>query len=251
MASNQPDGSSRPPQGAVFATTHWSVVQAAGQADSASAHEALAYLCQVYWQPLYAYARRCGHAPHDAQDLTQEFFARLLEGNWVAKADQQRGRFRSFLLTAMKRFMINEWKKEHVQRRGGHPPAPSLDDDSAEQRYQLEPVEKRTPESLFERGWALSLLDSVLLKLEREYAREEKREWMEVMRPALTAEREAINYAGMAAKLNMTETAARVAVHRLRKQYRGLIRSEVARTVASPDEVDEEMRHLFQVLAGA
>jgi RNA polymerase sigma-70 factor (ECF subfamily) len=251
MASKQPDDTSRPQLGAVFATTHWSVVLAAGQGDSTCAHDALSYLCQIYWYPLYAYARRCGHSPHDAQDLTQEFFARLLEGNWVAKADQQRGRFRSFLLTAMKRFMINEWKKAHVQKRGGNQTVLSLNDDTAEHRYQLEPIEKRTPESLFERGWALSLLNSVLLKLEQEYSHEGKTEWMETMRPALTAERDDIRYAEIATKLDITETAARVAVHRLRKHYRHLIRSEVAHTVASPDEVDEEMHHLFQVLAGA
>ena len=254
MVSKHPDSSARPTHGAVFATTHWSVVLAAGQADSTSAQGALAHLCQIYWYPLYAYARRCGHSPHDAQDLTQEFFARLLEGNWVAKADQQRGRFRSFLLTAMKRFMINEWKKEHVQRRGGNQPVLSLNalsEDSAEHRYQLEPAEKDTPESLYERGWALSLLDSVLLQLEQEYAREGKTEWMEAMRPALTAGRDAIRHAEIAATLGMTETAARVAVHRLRKQYRRLIRLEVAHTVAKPEEVDGEMRHLFQALAGS
>ena len=257
--SNQTDPGStsagaEPPPRPAFVTTHWSLVVSAGRNDTTQARNALEKLCRAYWFPIYAFVRRQGHNPHDAQDLTQEFFARLLEGNWVAKADQQRGRFRSFLLTAMKRFMINEWKKEHVQRRGGNQPVLSLNalsEDSAEHRYQLEPAEKDTPESLYERGWALSLLDSVLLQLEQEYAREGKTEWMEAMRPALTAGRDAIRHAEIAATLGMTETAARVAVHRLRKQYRRLIRLEVAHTVAKPEEVDDEMRHLFQALAGS
>ncbi len=235
----------------VFATTRWSVVLAAGQGDSTCAYDALSRLCQTYWYPLYAYARRHGHSPPDAQDLTQEFFACFLEKNWVAKADQQRGRFRTFLLTSMQHFMVNDWKKAHTCKRGGHQPILSLNDDSAEHRYQLEPVEKNTPETLFERGWALSLLNGVLLNLEQEYEREGKNEWFEAMRPVLTTDRESIHYAEIGEKLGMTETAARVAVHRLRQRYRRLIRAEVAHTVATPGEVDEEMHHLFQVLTGA
>jgi RNA polymerase sigma-70 factor (ECF subfamily) len=233
----------------LFVTTHWSVVLAAGHGDTTRACDALAHLCKTYWYPLYAYARRRGCPPHDAQDLTQEFFARLLAGNWVAKADRQRGRFRSFLLSAMKHFMANEWNRASAQKRGGGQPILSLNDDSAEHRYRLEPAEKTTPESLFERGWALTLLDGVLTRLEEEYRREGKQAWMEAMRPALTTDRGAIDYAGMAGKLDITETAARVAAHRLRQRYRQLIRAEVAGTVASPEEVEAEMRHLFQVLA--
>ena len=231
-----------------FATTHWSVVLAAGNADSTCAREALSRLCQTYWYPLYAYARRCGQSPHDAQDLTQAFFAQILEENWIAKSDPQRGRFRSFLLAFMRHFMANEWKREHSQKRGGGQTFLSLNDDSAEDRYKLEPVEKKTPENLFERGWALSLLDSVLAKLDAEYRREGKAEWMNAMRPALTSDRGSIKYAEIAKELGITETAARVAVHRLRQQYRRLLRSEVAHTVAAPDEVDEELRHLFKAL---
>ena len=244
-------GSSAParPQ-PVFATTRWSVVLEAGHGDTSQAHDALAHLCQTYWYPLYAYARRRGQSPHDAQDLTQEFFARLLQGNWVAQADRQRGRFRTFLLSAMQHFMANEWNKAHARKRGGTQPILSLDDDAAEQRYLLEPAEKNTPETLFERGWALSLLNDVLRRLENEYQRDGKTAWMEAMHPALTADRDGIAYADIAQKLGMTETAARVAVHRLRQRYRRLIHSEVAHTVASPEEVDEELRHLFQVLAG-
>ena len=240
--------SHRPPP--VFVTTRWSVVLAAGHGDTTHARDALSHLCQAYWYPLYAYARRRGCSSHDAQDLTQEFFARLLAGNWLAQADRQRGRFRTFLLCAMQNFMANEWNRAHAQKRGGKDPIVSLNDETAEQRYQREPLEKSTPESLFERGWAVSLLNDVLLRLESEYARDDKREWLAAMRPALVADREAIDYADIAGKLAMTETAARVAVHRLRQRYRRLLQAEVASTVASPEEVAEEMRHLFQVLAG-
>jgi RNA polymerase sigma factor (sigma-70 family) len=249
MAVNQTGSSTQTRPQPVFATTRWSVVLAAAHGDTSHAQEALNHLCQTYWYPLYAYARRRGHSPHEAQDLTQEFFARLLQGNWVAKADQQRGRFRTFLLSAMQHFLANEWNRAHAQKRGGQQPILSLNDDSAEQRYQLEPVEKTTPESLFERGWALSLLNDVVLRLEREYEADGKREWMEATRPVLTMDRSAINYGDMARKLGMTETATRVAVHRLRQRYRKLIQAEVASTVAGPEEASEEMRHLFQVLS--
>jgi RNA polymerase sigma-70 factor (ECF subfamily) len=248
MTTDESDGHTPDRPEPLFVTTHWSVVLAAGHGDTTRADDALAHLCQTYWYPLYAYARRRGCPPPDAQDLTQEFFARLLEGNWVAQADRQRGRFRSFLLSAMKHFMANEWNRAHAQKRGGRQPVLSLDDDSAEHRYRLEPAETATPESLFERGWALTLLEGVLARLEAEYRRAGKQAAMEAMRPALTTDREAIGYAEMSQKLGMTETAARVAVHRLRQRYRQLIRAEVASTVASPEEVDAEMRHLFQAL---
>ena len=248
MATDDSGGQTGDRPDPLFVTTHWSVVLAAGHGDTTRAADALAHLCKAYWYPLYAYARRRGSSPPDAQDLTQEFFARLLEGNWVAKADRERGRFRSFLLSAMKHFMANEWNKAQAQKRGGGQPILSLDDDSAEHRYRLEPVETATPESLFERGWALTLLEGVLVRLEAEYRQEGKQAWMEATRPALTTDRGAIDYAEMARKLGATETAARVAVHRLRQRYRQLIRMEVASTVASREEVDAEMSHLFQVL---
>jgi len=232
----------------LFVTTHWSVVLAAGHGDTTRACDALAYLCQAYWYPLYAYARRYGCSSHDAQDLTQEFFARLLKGNWVAQADAQRGRFRSFLLSSMKHFMANEWNKSRAQKRGGGVPTVSLNEYSAEHRYQLEPAEKATPETLFEQGWAVTLLAGVLSRLEEEYNRAGKQAWMEAMRPALATDRGSLDYAELAHKLGTAETAARMAVHRLRQRYRQLIRAEVASTVASPEEVEAEMRHLFQVL---
>jgi RNA polymerase sigma-70 factor (ECF subfamily) len=248
MATDESDGHTEDRPQPLFVTTHWSVVLAAGHGDTTRADDALAHLCQTYWYPLYAFARRRGCSPPDAQDLTQEFFARLLKGNWLAEADRQRGRFRSFLLSAMKHFMANEWNKAQAQKRGGGQPILSLNDDSAEHRYRLEPAETATPESLFERGWALTLLEGVLARLEEEYRQEGKLVWMEAMRPALTADRGAIDYAEMARRLDVTETAARVAVHRLRQRYRQLIRAEVASTVTSPEEVEAEMHHLFQVL---
>jgi RNA polymerase sigma factor (sigma-70 family) len=248
MAADESSGETENRPGPSFVTTHWSVVLAAGRGDTSRAFDALARLCQTYWYPLYAYSRRRGCSPHDAQDLTQEFFARLLAGNWVAKADRQRGRFRSFLLSAMKHFMANEWNRASAQKRGGGQPILSLNDDSAENRYRLEPAEKATPESLFERGWAVTLLEGVLARLDEEYRRAGKHAWMEALRPALTTDRDAIDYAGTARALGLTETAARVAVHRLRQRYRQLIRAEVAGTVAAPEEVEAEMRHLFRVL---
>ena len=247
-ATSTGSSSSNRPQ-PVFVTTRWSVVLAAGGSDTTQGRDALSHLCQAYWYPLYAYARRRGAPPHDAQDLTQEFFARLLDGKWLAQADQQRGRFRSFLLSTMKNFMANEWHKARAQKRGGPLPALSLDEEAAEQRYRLEPVDQMTPETLFERGWALALLSDTLQHLEQEYARDGKTAWMQALRPALTADRATINYRQIAGQLDVTETAARVAVHRLRQRYRRLIQAEVAHTVTSPDQVEDEMRHLFQILA--
>jgi RNA polymerase sigma factor (sigma-70 family) len=249
MSSKEAEDRSGPFPKPMFVTTRWSVVLAAAAEDTTRAQGALAQLCQAYWYPLYAFARRRGCSPPDAQDLTQEFFSRLLKENWVAQADARRGRFRSFLLSAMKHFMTNEWHKAHAQKRGAHAVVISLDDVSAESRYQLEPASQATPEALFDRGWALTLLGDVLARLEAEYCREGRKAFFEALRPALTSDRGSIHYAGLAQKLGITENAARVAVHRLRQRYRQLIRAEVASTVASPAEVDEEMRYLFEVLA--
>lgn len=233
-----------------FATTSWTMVVQAGDLNASGARMALEHLCRVYWYPLYAYARRAGHAPHDAQDLTQEFFARLLEGNWIAQADRERGRFRSFLLSSMKHFLANEWQRARAQKRGGGKPVLSLDDDGAEQRYQREPVDRVTPEVLFERGWALALLNDVYERLEHAYSGEGNAALFQALKPALTLGQGELNYDAIADKLGLAPTAARVAVHRMRKKYRSLIREEVASTVAGSGEVDEEMRHLFQVLSG-
>ena len=234
-----------------FFTTHWSVVLAAGRSDTPRARAALGWLCETYWYPLYAFVRRSGYDPHDAKDLTQEFFARLLEHNWLSQANQHRGRFRSFLLAAMKHFLANEWNKARTRKRGGQVFLLSLDDDSAEHRYAEEPHADTTPENLFERRWALGLLEGVLGRLEAEYRREGKEVLFAALSGSLTMQRSLLPYSTLASQLGMEEGAVRVAVHRLRQRYRLLLRQEVANTVAVPEEIDEEMRHLFQVLLEA
>ncbi len=235
----------------VFVTTHWSVVMSAATGESTDAGSALEHLCQTYWYPLYADARRRGHSVEDAQDLTQAFFARLLERHWVADADRQRGRFRTFLLPAMSRFMADEWDKARAQKRGGGITHVPLQLDEAETRYGCEPPDERTPEQYFERRWALTLLDAVLRRLQAEYAREGKAQVFEALNSALAGGRESQPYAQLASRAGMSEGAVKVAVHRLRKRYRHMLREEIARTMAVGADVDEELRQLFAVLAEA
>lgn len=235
---------------AVFVTTHWSVVLAATQSDSTRARDALSHLCSLYWYPLYAYVRRRGYNPPDAQDLTQEFFSRLLQRNWLARVDRERGRFRTFLLTALGHFLANEWDRAHAQKRGGASPPLPLQLDSAETRYGQEPRDPATPEQLYERQWALALLEAVLLRLAEETRAEGKAALFETLKPCLVGDRETQPYATLASQLGMSEGAVKTAVHRLRQRYRQLLREEIAGTVASPEETDEEMRHLLKVLAG-
>lgn len=234
---------------AYFATTHWSLVLAAGH-PTPGAHAALAKLCQIYWYPLYAYVRRQGHGPHDAQDLTQEFFARLLEQHSVAEVRREKGKFRSFLLAAMNHFLANEWDRARAQKRGGRCRLVSLDAASAEDRYRLEPVDQLTPDRIFERRWALTLLEEVLRRLGRDYAAAGKAELFAQLKSCLTGERAALPYARLAARLGLTEGAVKVAVHRLRQRYRQILRAEIAHTVACPEEIEDEIRHLFAVVAG-
>jgi RNA polymerase sigma-70 factor (ECF subfamily) len=228
-----------------FAVTHWSVVLAAGGKEGAPAHAALEKLCRLYWYPLYAYVRRRGHSPEDAQD----FFARLLEKRWLARADQQRGRFRSFLLSAMNHFLADEWDKARAQKRGGGAANLPLKFDTAETRYGHEPADNVTPEQNYERRWALALLEEVLRKLCLTHQEEGGMEYFTALYPCLTGERTALPYGALAAKLGVSESAVKSAVHRLRRSYRQLLRDEIAQTVAEPSEVDEELRHLFIVLA--
>ena len=235
---------------AVFATTHWSVVLLAGtHRDTTRSRDALSRLCQAYWYPLYTYVRRRGYAAHDAQDLTQAFFARLLERNWVGDADCERGRFRTFLLTAMSRFLANEWDRLRAQKRGGGVVHVPVQLDTAETRYGHEPATEETPEQSYERRWALTLLDTVLQNLRAEYERAGKGELFAGLNSCLVGGREAQPYAALAGKLGMTEGAVKVAVHRLRKDYRQWLRAEIAQTVAGTENVDDELRYLFAVLA--
>jgi RNA polymerase sigma factor (sigma-70 family) len=238
----------------VFATTQWSVVLAAGRGEWEQAQNALETLCRTYWYPLYAYVRRRGYSPADAEDLTQEFFAWLLERKWLGKADPQRGRFRSFLLTSISNFLSNEWDKSKAQKRGGGKIIP-LERDEAENRYTWQPLSYSIPESSFtpkqsfELRWALTLLDQVMGRLTAEFEQENKKELFESLKPCLLGESSALPYATLASVLGMTEGAIKVAVHRLRQRYRQLLRDEIASTVAVPEEVDEELRYLFAVLA--
>jgi RNA polymerase sigma factor (sigma-70 family) len=233
-----------------FVTTHWSAVVAAGRSDSSRAQAALASLCESYWYPLYAYVRRQGYSPEDAQDLTQEFFARLLRHNWFAQADRDRGRFRTFLLAALSHFLANEWDKARAQKRGGAVQFVPLQLDTAETRYGHEPSNLLTPEQCYERRWAVALLDRVLNRLQHEAAEQQKSELFAALKSCLVGDRESQPYALLAGQLQMSEGAVKVAVHRLRQRYRELLREEIGQTVASPAEVDEEMRYLVSVLAG-
>lgn len=232
-----------------FATTHWSVVLTAGRHDTSRAHIALEQLCQTYWYPLYAYVRRRGYPSHDAQDLTQGFFACLLERQSLANADPNKGRFRSFMLRAMSNFLASDWEKTQTQKRGGGYQILSLDLAAAEQRYDLEPADNRTPDKTFDKEWALTLLDKVLNRLEKEFRDEEKIKLFNALKQTLAGSRESQPYATLAAELNMNEGAVRTAVHRLRKRYREILQAEIANTVTSPEEVKEEMNYLFKVIA--
>jgi RNA polymerase sigma-70 factor (ECF subfamily) len=232
----------------VFVTTHWSLVLAA-KGDTAGAHEAMGRLCQLYWYPLYSYVRRRGQSAEDAKDLTQEFFSRLLARNWVGNADRKKGRFRSFLLGAMKHFLSDEWDKARAQKRGGGVPALPLEFDTAEMRYSREPVDHATPEQNYERRWALALLEHILNRLREEYEGDGRGELFALLNPCLVGDRTAQPYAELAKQLGVSEGTVKSAVHRLRWRYRQLLRDEIAGTVAEPGEVEEELRHLFVVLA--
>ncbi len=230
---------------AQFVPTRWSVVLAARQQDSPEAEEALGTLCQTYWYPLYAFVRRQGHSPADAQDLTQEFFARLIGKQYLAGIQREGGRFRSFLLTALKRFLANEWDRARAQKRGGGQPALSIDTNSAETRYRLEPVDDRSPERIYERQWAQALLGQVLARLQAEYVAQDKGALFDRLQSSLSQPRGAVPYAEIASEFGSTEAAIKMAVQRLRARYRELLRAEIAQTVASPAEVEDEIRQLF------
>jgi RNA polymerase sigma-70 factor (ECF subfamily) len=235
-----------PAGNASFEITRWSVVLAAkGPAPGAQA--ALTHLCNAYWYPIYAFIRRQRNDAHHAQDLTQEFFSRLLEKGWLDGVTPEKGRFRSFLLAAVKHFLSNQRAYQNAQKRGGGKAAISLDAQTAESRYSLEPATGQTPEKIFERRWALALLEQVLGKLKAEMSDPKKAALFEQLKPALTGQ--PMPHADIAAQLGMTEGAVKVAAHRLRARYRELIREEVAQTVASEEEIEEELRDLMSALS--
>ena len=232
-----------------FATTHWTVVLAAGQPGTSRYQQALETLCRTYWFPLYAYLRRCGHDTHNAEEHTQAFFARLLEKGGLRLADPKRGKFRSFLLAALKHFLADERDRTQALKRGGGRKVVSLDVGDAETRYALEPATHSSPERLFEKSWAMTVLAQAMAQLKAESAGADKQELFNRLKGYLAAEKGSAPYRDAAAELNMTEGAVKVAVHRLRRRYRQLVRDEIAQTVATEDQIAEEIRDLFTALA--
>ena len=229
-----------------FATTQWSVVLAAGS-DNSRAAPALAKLCSAYWYPIYAFIRRQGRNAHDAQDLTQAFFAELIERESLAGVIKERGRFRTWLLAVLKHLLANDWHRSQRQKRGGGAMVVSLDDE-AERRYLAEPIDPCTADSLYDRSWALTLVERALAQLEREWNESGKSAEFQILKGTLTGGR--ASYPDLAARLDMTEGAVRVTVHRLRNQYRDLLRAEISQTVALPGDAEEELRYLFAALGG-
>lgn len=248
MAERDRPGEERPAVAAAFATTHWSVVLAAREADSPQAAEALEELCRIYWYPLYAYVRRRGYSPDDAQDLTQEFFARLLAKRWLDAADRSRGRFRTFLLGAFSHFLANEWHRANREKRGGGRGLVSWDQAMAESRYLAEPADALTPDKIYEKRWAATLLELVLTRLQAEQVAAGKKDLFEEVKNLLWGEKSTHSQAELAANMGLSEGALKVAIHRLRRRYRELLRAQIAQTVARPDEIDDELRALMAVL---
>ena len=232
----------------LFATTHWSVVLAAGQGDTPQSAAALERLCRTYWYPLYAYIRRQGYSPEDAQDLTQEFFARLLARDSLAQVGPQKGKFRSFLLAALRHLLSDQRDLARAVKRGGGAEVFSLDALEAEARYRLEPVERLDAEKLYERRWAMTLLEQALNRLRDESAVAGKAKLFEALRSLVAGESD-VTCGEAASELGLSESAVRSALHRLRERYRALVREEIAHTVADPAEIEAEIRHLIMVLS--
>jgi RNA polymerase sigma factor (sigma-70 family) len=238
------------PHNGIFLTTHWSAVLQAGRDFSNESQAALEKLCRGYWYPLYIHVRRLGWGPEDAQDLTQQFFARFLERKYLQLADPERGRFRSFLLTSLKRFLADEWDKLKTQKRGSGQRAISWDDFDPEERYRHEPAETLSPDKIYEKRWAGILLDGVLNQLRVEYQKAGRVSEFDRLKNLVWGDGHAGTYAEVAARLQVGEGAVKVAVHRLRKRFREQLRLEVLKTVSSPEEVDAELRHLRSLLSG-
>lgn len=237
-----------------FATTHWSLVLAAGRhrphvrPPTQQSQQALAILCETYWYPLYAYIRRRGYSADDAQDLVQEFFVYLLDQGTLETADRERGRFRTFLLTILQRFLAREHERSRAQKRGGNRRLLSIDVESAEDRYRREPFHELTPERIYERRWALTVLERGLTRLEAEYTQKDKAALFNRLKHLLTGHDDGTSYREIATDLGITEAAVKVAVHRLRRRYRALLREEIAHTVGEPSDVKDELDALLRAL---
>jgi len=246
--SEDPAGAS-PAGPPLFVTTRWSVVLAARDHASPDSDRALETLCRTYWYPLYAFVRGSGHSPHDAQDLTQSFFAVLLAKDYLRVVDREKGRFRTFLRMAVKRYLLNEWEKQRSLKRGGGQAVLAFDTAMAEQRFQSDRPAALGPEAIYDRDWAFTLLDETMLRLQREYAAAGKAAEFQQLKPHLTAGHGEIPYGEIAAASATTEGAARVAVHRLRKRFRDLFRAVITDTVSTPAEAEEEIRHVLGILS--
>lgn len=231
-----------------FATTHWTAVMSAGRDDSSRAFRALSELCEVYWYPLYAYVRRRGHEHEEALDLTQEFFARLLKGESLESVDRRKGKFRSFLLASMNHFLAKEWTRANRQKRGGGYAIHSLQDDTAERRYLQEPSTNGSPDALYERRWAMTMLETALARLHEDYQGRAKTDIYDALKGFLSGNEGEERYAEVAGRIGMTVGAVKVAVHRMRARYGVILRQTIAETVGSPEEVDEEILNLHRVL---
>jgi len=244
---------SKPPQVADvgnhwFTNTHWTVVLTAGNASSALADAALESLCRAYWQPLYSFVRRRGYAVHDAQDLTQEFFARLLSRNFLSAVDRNKGKFRSFLLAALEHFLANDWRRSQAQKRGGGHSFISWEDGAIEEQYLHSDGPDLPAERSFERQWAITLLEQVVDRLRNEFVAAGKAVLFEKLKVFLTGNNYAGGYAQLATELKMTQAAVKMTVSRMRRRYAELLRAEIANTVSEPGEVEEELRALFAAL---
>ena len=249
MPLSDPNRDPSPGKGPWFATTHWSVVLAAGSDSSPGAHEALEKLCRIYWYPLYAFLRRQGCQIEEAQDLTQDFFARLLAKNYLSLADPARGRFRTFLLAGLKNFLLNERRNASRPKRGGGQRFIPLDVADAEGRYAREPVDERSPDKLYDQRWAATVLEQAMARLRQEFSAAGRQRLFEELKIFIWGDRNTVSQVELAVRLELTEAAVHVAVHRLRRRYRELLREQIAQTVSSPAEVDQELRELKAVLS--
>jgi RNA polymerase sigma-70 factor (ECF subfamily) len=248
MRADEAEGTAARNNPGLFANTRWSLVLSAGRSSSPGSRQALATLCETYWRPLYAYVRNRGYPEEEAKDLTQEFFARFLEKNYLKDVHRERGRFRSFLLASLKHFLANEWDKATAQKRGGGKVPLSLDFALAEGWVSVEPSHDRTPEKIYERQWALALLDRVLGVLEADYKSSEKGALFVRLKPLLAGSGEGKSYKEIAMDLNLSEGSIKVAAHRLKRKYRDALREEIAQTIENAEDIDDEMRYLLTVL---
>ncbi|NIP28856.1 MAG: sigma-70 family RNA polymerase sigma factor [Phycisphaerae bacterium] len=248
--SKRTQQSSDSPGQSRFATTHWSVVLAAGKSSSVQHEQALSTLCQTYWFPLYAYLRRGGYSADEAADYTQGFFAQMLAKHYLKKVKRMPGKFRSFLLASLKHFVANERARARAKKRGGGRKVLSFDFENAESQYALEPTDDLSPDKVFEKSWALTVLERTMDRLESELASKNRQKLFDYLKVYLGTEASSVPYSKAAAELDMSEGSVRVAVHRLRRRCRELLRDEIAQTVASDEQIDDEIRGLFAVLTG-